>query len=150
MYIKTTRTQSVLQNKADLSVFLSVFLSIFFVCTPLLCTKVSASKVHSFTSTDWVWAPVRGGEQWEEEEETCSGFASSRDPRRLSHHSLCRLRHALCLLLLLCFVFVHFCSGEGKVSVHCFSSTWNSPSKVPSDTSSPRESPWFRAGVTVS
>lgn len=38
----------------------------FFVCTLLLFTKVSASKVHSYTSTDLVLSTsVR--EEWEEE-----------------------------------------------------------------------------------
>lgn len=53
---KKNKDKNVLQNKADLSVF-------FFVCTLLLYTKVSASKVHSYTSTDLVWAPV-----WERSE----------------------------------------------------------------------------------
>lgn len=44
---------------------------VYFVCTLLLYTKVSASKVHSYTSTDFVWAPV-----WErsERKRTCSGI----------------------------------------------------------------------------
>lgn len=50
------------QNKADW---------VYFVCTLLLYTKVSASKVHIYTSTDLVGAPV-----WErsERKRTCSGI----------------------------------------------------------------------------
>lgn len=99
-----------------------------FVCTLLLYTKVSASKVHSYTSTDLVWAPV-----WErsERKRTCSGIVY------VTHNASVIIVSSV------------FCSGEGKVSVHCFlvrelskqSALWH---PIPVGIT------WFQAGVTVS
>lgn len=95
----------------------------YFVCTLLLYTKVSASKVHSYTSTELgLSTSVSEGVR----EKTCSGIASV-------NHGAPYVVVVVSSVSFFLFFLSFFCSGEGKsLSVHCFLYV-NSPSKVPFD-----------------
>lgn len=94
---------------------------------------MSASKVHSYTSTDWVGAPVRERRS-ERGKETCSGIVLY-----VTHNASVIAVSVVFIVFFFSFV-VSFCSGKGKVSVHCFSCMWTLQAKCPL-TPRPRGNP---------